>query len=67
MMDGGWEDHLHFGLLGEHVLIAGLTLDSGWSFAAASILTVCICVAERYVTLRVSAECLYGRTPPHFA
>ena len=47
MMDGGWEDHLHFDLLGEHVLVDGLHLDSAWSFFIASILTIVICVSER--------------------
>ena len=47
MMDGGWEDHLHFGFLGEHVLVAGLHLDSTSSFFVASLLTIVICVSER--------------------
>ena len=47
MMDGGWEDHLHWGYLGEHVLVAGLHLDSAWSFFLASILTIFICASER--------------------
>lgn len=51
MMQGGWEDHLHFELLGEHVLLDGLHLDSGWSFLVASFLAVAICVSERCVSL----------------
>lgn len=47
-MDGGWQDHLHFSLLGEHVLFPGLHLDSWWRFIEACVLTVVICVCERY-------------------
>ncbi len=47
IMDGGWEDHLHWGYLGEHVLVAGLRLDSAWSFFLASLFTIFVCASER--------------------
>ncbi|KAI0713106.1 hypothetical protein C8T65DRAFT_645493 [Cerioporus squamosus] len=56
MMEGGWEDHLHFGLLGEHVLVAGLHLDSAWSFFVASILTIFVCLSERLLTYAISKK-----------
>ena len=49
IMDGGWEDHLHWGYLGEHVLVAGLHLDSARSFFFACLLTIFICGSERSV------------------
>ena len=51
IMDGGWEDHLHWGYLGEHVLVAGLRLDSAWSFFLASVFTIFICASERSAIL----------------
>ncbi|TBU46128.1 hypothetical protein BD309DRAFT_999290 [Dichomitus squalens] len=56
MMDGGWEDHLHFGFLGEHVLVDGLHLDSAPSFFIASLLTIVICTSERILTYAVSKQ-----------
>ncbi|KAI0640130.1 hypothetical protein C8Q77DRAFT_1084819 [Trametes polyzona] len=56
MMDGGWEDHLHWRFLGEHVLVYGLRLDSAWSFFVASCLTACICLSERVLTYAVSKK-----------
>ncbi|KAI1793055.1 hypothetical protein LXA43DRAFT_1092970 [Ganoderma leucocontextum] len=56
MMDGGWEDHLHWGYLGEHVLVAGLHLDSSWSFFLASLLTIFICASERTLTYVISKK-----------
>ncbi|KAI8990650.1 hypothetical protein BD414DRAFT_484360 [Trametes punicea] len=56
MMDGGWEDHLHWSFLGEHVLVDGLQLDSGWSFFVASCMTVCICFSERLLTYAISKK-----------
>ncbi|TFK89875.1 hypothetical protein K466DRAFT_597407 [Polyporus arcularius HHB13444] len=56
MMEGGWQDHLHFGLLGEHVLVAGLHLDSSWTFFVASILTIFICLSERVLTYAISKK-----------
>ncbi|KAI0830885.1 hypothetical protein BC628DRAFT_1416372 [Trametes gibbosa] len=55
-MDGGWEDHLHWKFLGEHVLVFGLRLDSPWSFFVASCLTACICLSERLLTYAVSKK-----------
>ncbi|KAH9932080.1 uncharacterized protein BXZ73DRAFT_90016 [Epithele typhae] len=52
----GWEDHLHWGLLSEHVLVAGLKLDSGWSFFVASLLTIAVCVSERILTYAISQK-----------
>ena len=62
MMDGGWEDHLHFGFLGEHVLVAGLHIDSVSSFFVASLLTVVICVSERCATPREAQAMLPSLT-----
>ncbi|KAH9897684.1 hypothetical protein C8Q73DRAFT_682163 [Cubamyces lactineus] len=56
MMDGGWEDHLHWSFLGEHVLVDGLHLDSGWSFFVACCLTACICFSERLLTYAMSKK-----------
>lgn len=50
----GWQDHLHFEFLGEHVLFPGLHLDSGWHFLAASLLTVALCFLERALTYAIS-------------
>ncbi|KAI0348225.1 hypothetical protein BDW22DRAFT_1321114 [Trametopsis cervina] len=55
-MDGGWEDHLHFELLGEHVLFPSLHLDSASQFIQACILTVVICVAERCLTYAMTTN-----------
>jgi hypothetical protein len=46
-MDGGWEDHLHFNLLGEHVLFPSLHLDSARHVVEACVLTIVICATER--------------------
>ncbi|KAI0673835.1 hypothetical protein C8Q78DRAFT_1019283 [Trametes maxima] len=56
MMDGGWQDHLHWTFLGEHVLVAGLHLDSGREFFIASCLTACICFSERVLTYATSKK-----------
>ncbi|KAH9854279.1 hypothetical protein C2E23DRAFT_858456 [Lenzites betulinus] len=56
MMEGGWEDHLHWKFLGEHVLVFGLRLDSPWSFFVASCLTACVCLSERLLTFAVSKK-----------
>ncbi|PIL31319.1 hypothetical protein GSI_06017 [Ganoderma sinense ZZ0214-1] len=56
IMNGGWEDHLHWGYLGEHVLVAGLHLDSAWSFFLASLLTICICFSERVLTYVIAKK-----------
>lgn len=45
----GWQDHLHFSLLGEHVLFPGLRLESPSHFVVASFLTVLLCLFERWV------------------
>ena len=45
-MDGGWEDHLHFSLLGEHVLFPSLHLDSARRVVEAAILTFVICAVS---------------------
>ena len=45
----GWQDHLHFALLGEHVLFPGLRLESLSHFVVASFLTVLLCLFERCV------------------
>lgn len=45
-----WEDHLHFELLGEHVLIDGLHLESAGTFLVASLLAASICFTERYAS-----------------
>ncbi|KAI0756405.1 hypothetical protein C8Q80DRAFT_1264467 [Daedaleopsis nitida] len=55
-MESGWQDHLHFGLFGEHVLIDGLHLDSAWSFFLAASLTVSICVSERILTYALAKQ-----------
>ncbi|KAI0652569.1 hypothetical protein C8Q79DRAFT_1020757 [Trametes meyenii] len=53
-MEGGWQDHLHWIFLGEHVLVAGLHLDTGRDFFIASCLTACICFSERVLTYATS-------------
>ncbi|RDB29541.1 hypothetical protein Hypma_015918 [Hypsizygus marmoreus] len=45
-----WESHLHWSFLEQHVLMPSITLDSFSGFLAASLLTMCICVAERCLT-----------------
>lgn len=58
MQMDGWQDHLHFGLFGEHVLFSALHLDSWRHFIEACILTIVICASERYVLeLVVIYEC----------
>ncbi|KAH8094726.1 hypothetical protein BXZ70DRAFT_947289 [Cristinia sonorae] len=52
----GWRDHLHFELLGNHVLFPGLILDSTWHFILASLLTTSICLFERALTFAVSKD-----------
>ncbi|KAH9829426.1 uncharacterized protein C8Q71DRAFT_718148 [Rhodofomes roseus] len=50
----GWQDHLHFAFIGEHVLLPSLHLDSLWKFAVASALSVVICSSERLLTYAIS-------------
>jgi len=50
----GWQDHLHFDLLGEHVLFPALHLDSAWHFIEAGVLTIVVCVLERLLTYAIS-------------
>ncbi|KAH9923620.1 uncharacterized protein B0H18DRAFT_878503 [Fomitopsis serialis] len=50
----GWQDHLHFAFIGEHVLLPNLHLDSLWKFAVASVLSVAICGSERLLTYAIS-------------
>jgi hypothetical protein len=47
----GWEDFLHFSFLGEHVLFEILPLNSITNFFWGSLLTILICLAERYFLL----------------
>ncbi|KZT73297.1 hypothetical protein DAEQUDRAFT_662615 [Daedalea quercina L-15889] len=50
----GWQDHLHFTFLGEHVLLPSLHLDSLWKFTVASALSIIICLSERSLTYAIS-------------
>ncbi|TCD71122.1 hypothetical protein EIP91_012070 [Steccherinum ochraceum] len=52
----GWQDHLHFELMGEHVLFPDLHLDSAWHFIVASILTMSLCLFERTLTFAMSQD-----------
>lgn len=48
----GWEDFLHFSFLGEHVLFKMLPLNSFANFFWGSVLTILICLAERYLLFK---------------
>jgi hypothetical protein len=50
----GWEDYLHFSFLGEHVLLKSLPLNSLSSFIWGTLLTVSLCLAERYLPLKTA-------------
>ncbi|KAI0082310.1 hypothetical protein K474DRAFT_1634430 [Panus rudis PR-1116 ss-1] len=50
----GWKDHLHFSLLGEHVLFPSLHLDTVWHFLLASSFTIVLCLSERTLTYAIS-------------
>lgn len=50
-----WKDHLHFELLGEHVLFPGLHLDNFGEFLVASLLTIVLCLSERYCSFYLVA------------
>ncbi|THH29058.1 hypothetical protein EUX98_g5138 [Antrodiella citrinella] len=54
MIMDGWQDHLHFELGGEHVLLPSLHLDSAWHFFLGGILTVTLCLFERALTFAIS-------------
>lgn len=49
MQMDGWEDYLHVSLRGEHVLFAGLRLDTPASFIVATFVSVLVCITERCV------------------
>ncbi|KZV96955.1 hypothetical protein EXIGLDRAFT_833227 [Exidia glandulosa HHB12029] len=53
-----WRDYLHSTPHGEHVLFSSLKLDTSASgtFAAAALLTVVICLAERAVTFALAEK-----------
>ncbi|KAK7695109.1 hypothetical protein QCA50_002299 [Cerrena zonata] len=51
-----WKDHLHFELLGEHVLFPGLHLDNFWTFLVASLLTIALCFSERALTYAMTKQ-----------
>ena len=51
MQMGGWTDHLHIDLFGEHVLFPSLRLDSAWHFVVASLFTTALCLIERLVAM----------------
>ncbi|KAI0094386.1 hypothetical protein BDY19DRAFT_16695 [Irpex rosettiformis] len=52
----GWQDHLHFSLLGEHVLFPSLHLDSARRLVEAAVLTVVICATERCLTYAINTS-----------
>ncbi|KAI0725928.1 hypothetical protein C8Q72DRAFT_849237 [Fomitopsis betulina] len=54
MQMDGWQDHLHFALLGEHVLFSNLHLDSLWKLAVAALLSIAICASERILTYAIA-------------
>ena len=47
----GWEDFLHFSFLGEHILLETLPLNSFANFFWGTLLTVLLCLAERYLII----------------
>ncbi|KAI0686642.1 hypothetical protein BC835DRAFT_1513216 [Cytidiella melzeri] len=53
MQMDGWQDYLHFDLLGEHVFFPSLRLDSARHLVEACVLTIAICVAERSLTYAI--------------
>ncbi|THH20482.1 hypothetical protein EW146_g869 [Bondarzewia mesenterica] len=61
----GWQDRLHFSFINEHVLFTGLRLDSFASFFLASILTVVICLFERFLTLLLTKHWTPSRSVRH--
>ncbi|KAF8532086.1 hypothetical protein JB92DRAFT_3104134 [Gautieria morchelliformis] len=52
----GWRDILHFDFHGEHVLFSSLRLSSGFTFLVASVLTVFLCLLEKYLTYLLSSK-----------
>lgn len=51
-----WKDHLHFSLLGEHVLFPGLHLETPRHFLVASILAFVLCLSERALTYAITKQ-----------
>lgn len=47
----GWEDYLHFSFLGEHILVKTLPLNSFANFIWGTLLTVLLCLIERYLVI----------------
>lgn len=62
----GWEDYLHFSFLGEHILVKTLPLNSFANFIWGTLLTVVLCLIERYLVIiyrrRSLIVCPYNRS-----